>query len=253
MKILLSNDDGVYAPGLNALYDSLCDIADVTVVAPLSERSATGQTLTLDHPVRIEKIKKDFYGTTGYPADCTLLGIIHVMDEKPDLVISGINRGANLGQDIYYSGTAAAARQGSFHNVPSVAISTVIDHQPHDYDDIHFDTAAKFMRNFVQNGHHKHISDMTMLNINVPDLAAEDIQGHEITRLGRRNYSEEVEKRFDSKNREYFWIGGKFLGHSTEPGTDCYAIDNRLISINPLNLLSDSTDEISKWAEIFAD
>lgn len=253
MKILISNDDGIYAPGINKLYDELSQIAEVTVVAPLEERSATGQTLTLDHPIRIEKIRDNFYGTTGYPADCTLMGVIHVMDEKPDLVISGINRGANLGQDIYYSGTVAAARQGSFHNIPSIAISTVIDYKPHDYDDIHYVTAAKFIRKFIEQGHHKNISPMTMLNINVPDLAENEIEGVAVTRLGQRFYSEEVEKRHDSKNREYFWIGGSFLGHSKEPGTDCYAIDNRLISINPLNLLSDSAEEISKWAEIFAE
>lgn len=253
MKILLSNDDGVYAPGLNSLYEHLADIADVTVVAPLSERSATGQTLTLDHPVRIEKIKKDFYGTTGYPADCTLLGIIHILDEKPDLVISGINRGANLGQDIYYSGTVAAARQGSFHQVPSVAISTVIDHRPHDYDEIRYESAAKFMREFVQKRMHEQISPLTMLNINVPDLPMEEITGTSITKLGQRFYSEEVERRFDSKNREYFWIGGSFLGSSNEPGSDGHAIENREISINPLNLLSDSSEEIERWAEIIAD
>ncbi|OIQ16365.1 MAG: 5'/3'-nucleotidase SurE [Bacteriovorax sp. MedPE-SWde] len=253
MKILISNDDGIYAPGINILHEALCDIADVTVVAPLTERSATGQTLTLDHPIRVEEIKKGFYGTTGYPADCTLMGIIHILDEKPDLVISGINRGANLGQDIYYSGTAAAARQGSFHDVPSIAVSTVIDGKSHDFKDIHFDTAAQFMRKMVLDGTYKNISPLTMLNINVPNLAACDIEGVKVTKLGQRFYSEEVEKRLDSKNREYFWIGGKFLGHSKEAGTDCYAIDNRQISINPLNLLGDSAEEFSKWTEIFAD
>lgn len=250
MKIMLCNDDGVHADGIRVLYETLCDIADVTVVAPSEERSATGQTLTLDHPVRIEEVKKDFYSVTGFPADAALLGLIEVMDKKPDLVISGINRGANLGQDIYYSGTVAAARQATFQKVPAIAISTVIDNKPHDYSEIKYQTAANYIKTFLQEGLHQHIDPLSLLNINVPDLPEDEIKGVDITTLGFRQYSEEVEKRYDSRNREYFWIGGRFVGHSTEPGTDCYAIDNSRISINPLNLIADSTDLLLKWREI---
>ena len=128
MEILISNDDGVYAEGIKSLRKSLSQIGNVTVVAPLEERSTTGHTLTLDHPLRLIELEKDIYGCSGYPADCALLGVIHLFKEKkgrkPDLVVSGINRGPNLGQDTYYSGTVAAAREAVFHGVPALSVST---------------------------------------------------------------------------------------------------------------------------------
>jgi 5'-nucleotidase len=250
MRILLSNDDGIHANGLQCLYDVLSDIADVTVVAPNEEKSATGQTLTLDHPVRIEEVKKDFYAVNGFPADCTLLGILHVMDQKPDLVISGINRGANLAQDIYYSGTVAAARQAVFHGVKAIAVSTVLDHRPLAKEDIHYLTAANFVKNLIVKELHHHIGEMSLLNINVPDCHESEVKNIEVTRLGQRQYSERVERRLDSRNREYFWIGGDLQPTENTIGSDCYVVDNKGISISPLNLLTDSSDTVSKWTEI---
>ena len=252
MRILLSNDDGIHAQGIQVLYDTLSTIATVTVVAPMEEKSATGQTLTLDHPVRITKVKKDFYGINGFPADCTLIGILEIMENKPDLVVSGINRGANLGQDIYYSGTVAAARQAVFHDIPAIAVSSVIDARPNQVDDINYSTAADFVKKMIELNLHKEIIPMSLLNINVPNLSNDQIEGNVVTRLGFRQYSETVEKRVDNRERENFWIGGHLLSHSKEPGTDCYVVDNRQISINPLNLLGDSAEEVIKWTEIFS-
>ncbi|EQC44225.1 5'/3'-nucleotidase SurE [Bacteriovorax sp. Seq25_V] len=247
MKILISNDDGVHAQGINILFKTLREIADVTIVAPSMERSATGQTLTLDQPLRIDKLEEGIYQTSGFPADCTLMGINHILNERPDLVISGINHGANLGQDIYYSGTVAAARQAVFQGIPAIAVSTVIDSRA---DQLHLQTAANFVRKLVEHGSYKWVGKDEMININVPNLSESDIAGVELTKLGKRIYSEEIEHRLDSRGKEYFWIGGKLLGNSGGPGTDGHAIENSKISINILNLFAQVSDISNKWSEI---
>jgi len=247
MKILISNDDGVHAEGINILFEVLSTVADVIIVAPSVERSATGQTLTLDQPLRIDQLSDRIYQTSGFPADCTLMGINHILNERPDLVISGINHGANLGQDIYYSGTVAAARQAVFQGIPAIAISTVLDSKD---TAIHFNTAANFVRKLVMAGAYKWVNEDEMLNINVPNLPEEEIEGVELSKLGKRIYTEEIENRLDSRGKEYFWIGGKLVGNQGGPGTDGHAIENRKISINILNLFAQVTDISNKWSEI---
>lgn len=251
MRILLSNDDGVHAPGLQCLLKTLKTWADVTVVAPLSERSTTGHTLTLDHPLRLVEIEPQVYGCDGYPADCALMGVAHVMKgNKPDVVVSGINRGANLGQDIYYSGTVAAAREACFRGVPSVAISSAMDFQVDGPQEQHFQTAADFLSDVLKSGLHKELSASELLNINVPDCAREDLCGVAVTQTGFRYYSEEISERKDFKERKYYWVGGVYSGFDKKEGTDCQAVDHNQISLTPLNYLQVNTDRLSTWKDL---
>lgn len=253
MKILLCNDDGVYAPGLRVLHKALCNIAEVTVVAPLEERSATGHTLTLDSPLRVVTIEKDIYGCSGFPADCALMGVAHIMrEQRPDLVISGINRGANLGQDIFYSGTVAAAREACFRSIPAIAISSVVDFlkiPPKGQDDEIYQTAADFICEIIRVGGHKLLMPLNILNINVPNKLQEDITGVELTTPGFRHYSEEILERKDFKGRDYYWIGGVYKGFEDRKGSDCTSVEQGRISVSVLNLDTNSqADDIrSSW------
>jgi 5'-nucleotidase len=251
MRILISNDDGVYAPGIKILKEVLDEIAEVIVVAPLEERSATGHTMTLDQPLRLTKIKERVYGCSGFPADCALMGIGHVLkDNRPDLVISGINRGGNLGQDIYYSGTVAAAREATFRGVPAIAVSLTMDFFGQQSNIDHFISAANFIKKLVLNDIHKQIKPMSLLNINVPNLPEEDILGVDITALGFRRYSEEISKREDFKKREYYWIGGVYEGFDKIENSDCNSIEQAKISFSCLNLLTMHSDEKGKWSQV---
>jgi 5'-nucleotidase len=250
MRILICNDDGVHADGLKILARELRKIAEVTIVAPLEERSTTGHTLTLDHPLRLVEIEKDVWGCSGYPADCALMGVAHIMkDRKPDLVVSGINRGANLGQDIYYSGTVAAAREASFHGVPSISVSSVLDFLPKHTKVFHYETAATFIAQLVGHNVHKHISPLTVLNINVPNLPSSELKGVSVARTGFRRYSEEIQERVDFRDRSYFWIGGIYKGFNSDELSDCSVTDEGRISLTCLNLLGHGSDEIEKWAQ----
>ena len=199
MKLLISNDDGVYAPGIKSLYKTLGKEHSTFVVAPLEERSTTGHTLSLDNPLRVVEIdpEANIYGCSGYPADCTLMGFGHLMKERPDLIVSGINRGANLGQDIYYSGTAAAAREGVFHGIPAIAVSSVCDFTKGPEHPIYFDTAARFINELLKENITELIAPFHLVNINVPDTSWEEIKGVKLTHLGLRKYSEEITERKD--------------------------------------------------------
>lgn len=248
MKILLSNDDGVHAPGLTILSHALRRFADVTIVAPLTERSSTGHTLTLDHPLRLVEIGPETYGCSGFPADCVLMGIAHLMkDDRPDVVISGINKGANLGQDIYYSGTVAAAREAAFRGIPAIAVSSAMDfldpNPPEDY----YHTAAQFVVDVLKAGLHQSIGERELLNINVPDAPQADISGISLTELGFRRYSEEIKERRDFKNRNYYWVGGVYSGFEKLEGSDCLAVDQKRISLSLLNASGCQTDKYPIW------
>ena len=252
MRILISNDDGVYAPGINTLYKTLAKEHEVFVVAPLEERSTTGHTLSLDNPLRVTKISddEDIFGCSGFPADCTLMGIAHLMQERPDIVISGINRGANLGQDIYYSGTMAAAREAVFRNIPAIAVSTVCDFKKNPEHPIHYSSAAHFILNLLRKDILKLIPQDHVLNVNVPDVSEEDIKGTKLTELGMRWYSEEIAPRKDFRGREYFWIGGVYKGHCATEGSDCVAVDNNYVSVSLLNLLGRPAEKLAQWNEL---
>lgn len=250
MKLLISNDDGVYAPGINILNDILSEDFDTFVVAPLEERSTTGHTLSLDNPLRIATVNGDrnIFGCSGYPADCTIMGFGKLMSERPDLVVSGINRGANLGQDVYYSGTVAAAREGVFHGIPGIAISLVSGFGHVEEEDLHFETAAKFLKKMI----HKPellslIKEHQLININVPNLPEDEIKGVKLTELGFRRYSEDITERQDFRGRDYYWIGGIYEGFVGENKTDCFTVENGMISVTVLNLLGGGADELVQW------
>lgn len=234
------------------LYETLSGIADVTVVAPLVERSTTGHTLSLDDHIRIEHVEDKVYGCSGYPADASHMGFSYILkDETPDLVISGINRGANLGQDVYYSGTVAAAREATFHNIPSIAVSLDLDFKskiPY----CHFETAANFIAKILSLDLAENMDSQTLLNINVPNVKEEEIEGFTITNLGERYYTQDIMTRVDSRGRDYHWIGGVYNGFNEAlENSDCLAVSENKISISPIDLLNKYDDLKPKWQKIF--
>lgn len=231
MRVLLANDDGVTAPGIRSLYHALREHFETTIIAPLEERSTTGHSLSLDKPLRLERIEENIYGCSGFPADCVLMGVGHVMkDKRPDVVVSGINRGANLGQDLFYSGTVAAAREAAFHDVPSIAVSLVFGKVNEKH---HYETAAMFIKMCLEEGIHKMCPPMTLLNINVPDLPMKEIRGVKLTEVGFRRYSEQIHARLDTRGREYFWIAGHYEGFLQNSGSDCHAVEESMIAVTP--------------------
>jgi len=251
MKILISNDDGVYAEGLRVLYEAVKDLGEVMVVAPLVERSTTGHSLSLDNPLRVVEVEKNYFGVSGFPADCTLFGIGHQCLKtfgRPDLVISGINRGANLGQDIYYSGTVAAAREAAFHNIPGIAVSTA-SHFGEAMIKQEYQSAGNFIRKILQKDVKKLLDPLTLININVPNITEDKIEGVQLTKLGLRKYSEKIAERKDFRENPYYWIVGHYEGVDYAEGTDTNAIENNQISITPLNLLHHGPDKIPQWED----
>lgn len=235
MRVLLANDDGVMAPGIRSLYQTLKDQFATTIIAPLEERSTTGHSLSLDKPLRLERLEENIYGCSGFPADCVLMGLGHVLKtDRPAVVVSGINRGANLGQDLYYSGTIAAAREAAFHQVPAIAVSLVFGKVNEKH---HYDTAANFIRLCLEEGLHKLCPSMALLNINVPDLPLNEIRGVRISEVGFRRYSEEIHARMDTRGREYFWIAGHYEGFLHNSASDCHVVQENMIAITPQFLI----------------
>jgi len=237
MKILISNDDGIFASGIRALMEVLSKEHDVYVIAPDRERSAAGHSITLHTPLRVEELEPKFnvkraWAVTGTPGDCVKMGINAILaeDELPDIVITGPNHGPNLGIDILYSGTVSAAMEGAILGYPSIAVSVAGNYQDLD----HFYYAAEFIRKFLPNIQKIHIPPKSILNINVPTIPAEDITGLEITRLGTRMYTDTYEKRVDPRGKTYYWLAGELITQNEEPGTDIEAIRNNKISITPL-------------------
>ena len=241
MKILLSNDDGVHAPGLRILYEELKKLGQVKVVAPLEEMSTTGHSLTISRPLRLIEMGKDFFGVSGSPADCVYVGMKQVLKAAPDIVVSGINRGANLGQDVYYSGTVSAAREGCILGLPAFAVSLDVDFKGRKAESkLHYETAAKSAVKIIQDFYKRGLPKYTLLNINVPDLPMNKIKGIRPARQGFRHYSSAVLRRTDHRGKDYYWVGGQYSGFVKEPDTDCAAVDEGFISLTPLKL--DVTD-----------
>ncbi len=234
MKILLANDDGVMASGIRSLFEELKINFDPTIVAPLEERSTTGHSLSLDKPIRLESLSPNIYGCSGFPGDCVLMGLHLLKESRPEVVVSGINRGANLGQDLYYSGTIAAAREAAFHNVPSIAVSLVFNNLlEHHY----YSTAAKIVNLCLEFGLHQNIPALNLVNINVPNVAFDKIKGFKLTEIGFRRYSEEIHARIDVRHRDYYWIAGQYEGFRDHPESDCQAIQDGYVSITPHALI----------------
>jgi 5'-nucleotidase len=239
MKILLSNDDGVLAPGLQVLARALRTLGKVYVVAPMEEKSTMGHSLTLHKPLRIHEVSDGFYGVNGSPADCVYMAIREVLKGKPDLVVSGPNRGGNLGQDCYYSGTVSAAREACILGIPAVALSVDVAHSKSRSGkafDVHYETAAKYCVQFLKRTRAKDFPLHTLFNINVPNVPFSRLKGEKLTRQGFRHYSGSVVKRIDHRGRPYYWVGGQYKGFHNEKGTDCEAVDSGFVSITPLQL-----------------
>lgn len=246
MKILISNDDGVHAPGIRALANEMSTIAEIAVVAPDRNRSGASNSLTLTRPVRIRQLDNGHYSVEGTPTDCVHLAVTGLLDFTADIVVSGINDGANLGDDILYSGTVAAAMEGRYLGLPSLAFSMVGDNIQH------YETAAVIARHLVLKMQADMLPSQTILNVNIPDLPLEEIKGMEVTRLGTRHGAEPLVKQYDPRGRPIYWVGPPGLEADAGPGTDFNAINRQCISITPLHL--DMThyrvfDKLSDWVK----
>ena len=240
---MLTNDDGVSSPGLSALADSLQVFGRVVIVAPDRNRSAIGHALTLESPLRAEEISPDIFAIDGTPTDCVNLGIHGLLKEMPDLVVSGINRGGNLGDDITYSGTVCAALEATLMGVPAFAVSLNCENFLAD----ELQTAADFARHLAGQVLEHGLPDDTFLNVNVPSGV---VTGALLTRQGKRRYGDVVIRKKDPRGRSYYWIGGGDLGFEDIPGTDCNALHAGKISVTPLhiNLTNDeSLDTLAHW------
>jgi len=230
--ILVSNDDGIYAPGLKALEAALVPIgAEVWVVAPDRQQSATSHSLTLHRPLRVEEVGVRRLAVDGTPTDCVNLAINGILPERPSLVLSGVNHGANLGDDITYSGTVSAAMEGRLLGVPAIAVSLVMNG-----DCGEFDLAARFAARLAAFVLSNGIPPDTLLNVNVPDRPISKISGYMVTRQGKRRYGDAIVEKLDPRGKKYYWIGGADLGFVPEEGTDCTAVDSGYISVTPLHL-----------------
>ena len=229
--ILVSNDDGVQSEGIAALAEAMESIGTVYVVAPDRERSASSHSLTLTNPLRIEKLGPQIYSVDGTPTDCVNLAVNSILKgKKIAALVSGINKGANLGDDITYSGTVAAAMEGTILGIPSIAFSVVTRSK------FRFDVASQFAVTVVQKVWEHKLPDDTLLNINVPNLPQERIAGTRITRMGKRLYGDIIVEKKDPRGRKYYWIGGDYLSTEEVPGSDLEAIEESYISVTPLHL-----------------
>jgi len=227
--ILVTNDDGIRAPGIKLLAQAMQPLGEVRVFAPEGQQSAVGHGVSLHKPLRVNELEVGWYEVDGTPTDCVMLAVRALLGRKPDLVISGVNPGANLGDDVTYSGTVAGAFEGMLLGVPSIAVSDV------SYVPQHMATAAavgaQVARYVLDHG----LPEDTTLNVNVPDVPYEELQGIAVTRMGRRNYQDEIICREDPRGRLYYWIGGAEPAHVQEEGTDFEAIEKGMVSLTPLH------------------
>lgn len=244
MRILISNDDGYLSKGIRVLAAALKDFATITIVAPDRNRSGASNSLTLDSPLRVFSAGEEVFYVNGTPTDCVHLGVTGLLDQEQDMVVSGINHGANLGDDVLYSGTVAAAMEGRFLGLPAVAISLAGENPTH------FDSAARVAVTVVDRLIRNPLPSDTILNINVPDLPYASIRGFMATRLGNRHRAEPVVKARDPKGNEIFWVGPAGPKQDAGPGTDFHAVDSGHVSITPLQVdLTRHTalESISAW------
>jgi 5'-nucleotidase len=235
LNILVTNDDGITAPALYGLREALADLGRVFIVAPDRDQSATSHGLTLHRPMRIENPATDVYAIEGTPTDCVIAATHGLLPVRPDLVVSGVNRGPNMGDDVFYSGTVAAAIEGAMQGLPGLAFSLVASGLAD------FTYACAFARRLVEVVRVEGMPAKSVLNVNVPNRPAAEITGVEITRLGKRVYQDTLIERTDPRGRKYYWIGGDRPVWEPEPESDFLAVDEGRVSITPLHLLL--TDE----------
>jgi 5'-nucleotidase len=248
MIILLSNDDGIQSEGLTALEQALGSIAEIYTVAPDRAQSSMSHALTLHRPLRVHELGARRLAVDGTPVDCVKLALTGLLPARPDLVVSGINKGPNLGDDIVYSGTVSAAIEGALLGLPAIAVSLVT------FKDFDFRAAAEFTARLVARVQQQGAPPKTLLNVNVPPLAKEELKGWRLTRMGKRHYSENIVERVDPRGGKYYWIGGDDLGFAQEEGTDCMAVRDGFVSVTPLQvdltdykLLQNSTLPAFSW------
>jgi 5'-nucleotidase len=243
MKILLSNDDGIHAEGLKVLAAALSDLAELVIVAPDRNRSGASNSLTLETPLRVSNISDHRYAVQGTPTDCVHFALNELLkDDMPDLVLSGINHGANLGDDVLYSGTVAAAMEGHFLGVQSIAFSLVGRE--------HFATAARVVRSIVEQHLKTPIPTNRLLNVNIPDVPYAELKGQQVTRLGARHHAESMLKQKDPRGHDIYWLGPPGKEQDSGPGTDFHAIEHKMVSVTPMQVdltAHESLESVNHW------
>jgi 5'-nucleotidase len=230
MRILLSNDDGYFAPGIEILAKALAGLGQVTVVAPERDRSGASNSLTLDRPVTVRKSANGFLFVNGTPTDCVHLAVTGLLEQLPDIVVSGINLGANMGDDTIYSGTVAAATEGYLLGIPSLAISLASKAGSH------FETAARIARELVERFQKTPPGEAMLLNVNVPDVSWDELGGLEVTRLGKRHKAEPVIGTTNPRGETVYWVGAAGSAQDAGPGTDFHAVSANRVSVTPLQM-----------------
>ena len=244
MKILVSNDDGYMARGIVALAEALAEIAEVILMAPDRNHSGASNSLTLHSPLRVRQVEENRYFVNGTPSDCVHLALSGYLPDDPDIVVSGVNHGANLGDDVIYSGTVAAAMEGRFLGLPAIAVSLVGQHGKH------FDTAARVACDLVKRLQSNPLPGDIILNVNVPDLPFDELAGVEVTRLGFRHRSEPLIEEKDPRGRTIYWIGPAGPGQDAGPGTDFEAVERGAVAVTPLKVdltRHDSLPQLKDW------
>ncbi|NOX08135.1 MAG: 5'/3'-nucleotidase SurE [Gammaproteobacteria bacterium] len=247
MKILISNDDGYQSEGIAILSKSLADMAEIFVVAPDRDRSGASNSLTLDYPLRARQISEGVMCVDGTPTDCVHLAITGLLDDEPDIVVSGINAGANLGDDVLYSGTVAAATEGRFLGLPAMAISLVTDGNK-----THYDTAGRVARDLLQRLLEQPLPVDTILNVNVPNRPWSELSGFKVTRLGNRHKAEPVVREHDPRGKPIYWVGPPGKEADAGAGTDFHAVKEGFVSITPIHTdltQHDAIHILNTWVE----
>ena len=244
MRILLSNDDGYFAPGIAALAQALAPLGEITVVAPERDRSGASNSLTLDRPLSLHRASNGFLYVNGTPTDCVHMAVTGLLDIEPDIVVSGINAGSNMGDDTLYSGTVAAATEGYLLGIPAIAVSLV------GREFAHYATAARVARELVERIFRDPPAEPVLLNVNVPDLAYDELAGQEVTRLGRRHKAQPVVKSVNPRGDTVYWVGPAGAAREAGPGTDFHALERGAVSVTPLQVdltHAGQVDAIGRW------
>ncbi len=247
MHILITNDDGIFAPGITVLAEALSKIAKISVIAPDQNRSGVSRAITLENPLRIMKTPTGWWQLNGTPADCVKIALSGFLNEEPDMVVSGINAGANLGDDVLYSGTVGGAMEGRFLKYPPIAISATA----HGHDPMFYETAAQVACDLVLQLQKKKVDPGLILNVNVPSLPFEDLRGYKITRQGDRHISEPIIASEDGRGRRIYWLGDSGKIKDGTEGTDFHAIHAHQVSITPLQIDLTAHHHVGKVKEWF--
>ena len=238
MRILLSNDDGYFAPGLAALAEALATLGVITVVAPERDRSGASNSLTLDRPLQLARAHNGFFYVNGTPTDCVHMAVTGMLDFEPDFVVSGVNSGSNMGDDTLYSGTVAAATEGYLLGIPSVAVSLV------SREFVHYATAARVARDIVERLARAPFGAPVLLNVNVPDVPYAEVAGTEVTKLGRRHKAQAVVPAKNPRGETVYWVGPAGAAREAGPGTDFNAVERGFVSVTPLQMDLTHADQI---------